>query len=153
MEGVRWREQLGFSPPCSPCRATPHFSPFSWFSSSLSLSLMLPRFLSGERRRNHGATHENPNALQGPSAARLDLDAAVVPRVQPICHRPVQISLDQIERESRLPSYTLVDPPRSIDRGGPAGDARRRPAAHGEAGLAMAGGGGGLEVGSGGRHG
>ncbi|KAM3404973.1 hypothetical protein ACQJBY_007834 [Aegilops geniculata] len=103
---------------------------------------MLPGFLSGARRRNHGATQENPNALQGPSAARLDPDATVVPRVQHICHRLVQTSLDRIKRESRLPSsHTLVDPPRSIDRGRPAGgvgggDARRRPAAHGGAGRA-----------------
>ena len=41
--------------------------------------------------------------------ARLDPDAVVVPRIQLVCHHPVQTSLDWIEREIRLPPRTLVD--------------------------------------------
>ena len=142
-----WRGRAGGSSlgsrplPCSPCRTSPRFSPSTLFF----LPLILPRFLPGACENNHGAAPENPDALQVPASARLDPYAAVVPHVHPVRRRPVQTSLDRIERENHLPPHTLVEPPRFGDRGRRGGEvggrgARRRLAAHAEAGRGVAGG-------------
>ena len=80
-EPWRGREQPGSRPlPCSPCRASP------------------------VRRSNHGAATENPDALQGPTAARLDPYAAVIPRVRPVRRRsPGSVRRRHPARPARQP--------------------------------------------------
>lgn len=71
------------SPPGSPCLPS-----FLSFLPVFSLSLILPRFLSGAIWSNHGAALVKPAAFQGPAAAHLDLAAAVIPHAQPVRPRP-----------------------------------------------------------------